>query len=113
MNNNFIKLALNANLINYVDHETPRHYFIDGWADGAEIEYKDPETGIWFDWDSNAWNDELEYRIKPNWWENTPAHGILVKEIGDHNNIMLWLQNYSRHEEWIPLTNEEIERFKR
>ena len=38
MNNNFIKLALNANLINYVDHETPRHYFIDGWADIEQVE---------------------------------------------------------------------------
>lgn len=38
MNNNFIKLALDAHLINYVDHETPRHYFIDGHADIEQVE---------------------------------------------------------------------------
>ena len=38
MNNNFIKLALNAHLINYVEHETPRHYFIDGNADIEQVE---------------------------------------------------------------------------
>ncbi len=38
MNTKFLQLALNANLINYVDHETPRHYFIDGWADIEQVE---------------------------------------------------------------------------
>ena len=33
MNNKLLKLALDAHLLNYVDHETPRHYFIDGYAD--------------------------------------------------------------------------------
>ena len=33
MNIKLLKLALDANLLNYVDHETPRHYFIDGNAD--------------------------------------------------------------------------------
>ena len=28
-----IKLALNANLLNYIDNETPRHYFIRADAD--------------------------------------------------------------------------------
>jgi len=28
MNKDIIKFALEANLINYVEHETPRHYFI-------------------------------------------------------------------------------------
>lgn len=28
MNKELIKFALEANLINYVEHETPRHYFI-------------------------------------------------------------------------------------
>ena len=38
MNREIIKLALQANLINYVDHETPRVYFIDGHADIEEVE---------------------------------------------------------------------------
>ena len=38
MNERFIKLALDAGLLNYVDHETPRHYFINGHADQEEVE---------------------------------------------------------------------------
>jgi len=38
MNVKLLKLALQANLINYVDHETPRVYFIDGYADVEEVE---------------------------------------------------------------------------
>ena len=33
MNIKLLKLALDAHLLNYVEHETPRHYFIDGYAD--------------------------------------------------------------------------------
>ena len=33
MNKRVLKLALNAHLLNYVEQETPRHYFIDGHAD--------------------------------------------------------------------------------
>ena len=38
MNDKFIKLALDAGLLNYVDHETPRRYFINGHADLEEVE---------------------------------------------------------------------------
>ena len=38
MNNKLLKLALNAHLLNYVDHETPRHYFIDGHADEETVQ---------------------------------------------------------------------------
>ena len=38
MEQRFIKLALDAGLLNYVDHETPRHYFIHGHADLEEVE---------------------------------------------------------------------------
>ena len=58
----------------------------------------------------------LEWRIdpeEPNWWENIPEHGVLVKDKEDHKNIMLWRQNFCRTDDYIPLTNEEIERFKR
>jgi len=50
---------------------------------------------------------------EPEWWENIPEQGILVKDKEDHKNIMLWLQNFCRTDDYIPLTNEEIERFKR
>jgi len=32
------KLALDAGLLNYVDNETPRRYFVDGHADLEEVE---------------------------------------------------------------------------
>jgi len=31
------ELALDAGLLNYVDHETPRHYFINGHADLEDV----------------------------------------------------------------------------
>ena len=38
MNDRYIKLALDAGLLNYVDHETPRHYFISGHAEQEDVE---------------------------------------------------------------------------
>jgi cellulose biosynthesis protein BcsQ len=38
MNADVIKLALDAGLLNYIDLETPRHYFINGNADTEEVE---------------------------------------------------------------------------
>jgi len=38
MNDRFIELALDAGLLNYIDHETPRHYFINGHADLEDVE---------------------------------------------------------------------------
>lgn len=38
MNIKLTKLALDAHLINYIDHETPRVYFIDGHADVEDVE---------------------------------------------------------------------------
>lgn len=38
MNDIFIRLALDAGLLNYVDHETPRRYFISGHAEQEDVE---------------------------------------------------------------------------
>ena len=38
MNERIEELALKAGLLNYVDNETPRRYFIDGNADLEEVE---------------------------------------------------------------------------
>ena len=38
MNERIEKLALDAGLLNYVDNETPRRYFVDGHADLEEVE---------------------------------------------------------------------------
>ena len=37
-NERILKLALDAGLLNYVDNETPRHYFVHGHADLEEVE---------------------------------------------------------------------------
>jgi hypothetical protein len=37
---------------------------IKAWADGAEIQWKDSD-GIWHDDDEPWWNEEGEFRIKP------------------------------------------------
>ena len=39
---------------------------IKAWADGAEIECKLPDYGVaWHPVDTPKWDDEMEYRIKP------------------------------------------------
>jgi len=38
MNERIIKLGLNSGMLNYVDHETPRHYFLCGNADEECLE---------------------------------------------------------------------------
>lgn len=31
--NSLIRIGLDSGVLNYVDHETPRHYFVAGWID--------------------------------------------------------------------------------
>jgi hypothetical protein len=38
MNEKFQKLALDAGVLNYVDNETPRVYFVASWVDVNEVE---------------------------------------------------------------------------
>ena len=38
MNTELLKLSLKSGLINYIDHETPRVYFISGHAGMEEVE---------------------------------------------------------------------------
>ena len=38
MNKRIIKLGLDSGMLNYVDHETPRHYFLCGYADEECLE---------------------------------------------------------------------------
>jgi len=38
MNPRIIKHAVDTGMLNYVDHETPRHYFLSGHADEACLE---------------------------------------------------------------------------
>ena len=90
---------------------------IHAWAEGAEIEYFSLQHHKWRVVDIPIWKDGFEYRIKPKepeWWENIPKHGVLVKH--KQSGLVSIVFNYTTmygKDQWIPLTNEEIERFKR
>jgi len=119
-----------------------RHKWADliiDWAEGAEIQFssvRNTDDEGWYDCtDTPLWNSELfKFRRKPkepDWWENIPEHGVLcwVSDIDEtiRNNIIeritSFVNEYSYHgfrsktgAAWkyaTPLTNEEIERFKR
>ena len=93
---------------------------IHAWAEGAEIQMSastnDPDFG-WIKVEGTPnWDWEgLNYRIKPkepNWWENIPEHGVLVE--GVHTGYVTKLKFMpSNPQDYRPLTNDEIERFKR
>jgi len=96
---------------------------IHAWAEGAEIEVK-AFDGSWSEPLNNSpvWFPDYEYRIKPEeprWWENIPEHGVLVKPLDASETECFILYPDEIEEEgmdakyWVPLTNEEIERFKR
>ena len=91
---------------------------IHAWAEGAEIELMG-NNGEWiYIGGSLAWVPEHEYRIKPKepeWWKNIPEHGVLVDFMGLICTVSKDEINSGdiNPEECIPLTNEEIERFKR
>ena len=88
---------------------------IHAWAEGAEIECFDRNTDEWFSTKEPSWWSDTDYRIKPKnpeWWENIPEHGILAESVlGKYVAVLKAKPNDVT--EWIPLTNEEIERFKR
>lgn len=102
------------------------------WANGEEIQTND--IGNWrkFIDPSYIFMPDCEYRIKPKepeWWENIPEHGVLcwVSDLYDYPKMYISLVLEYRKDEmkkfWLgergafryatPLTNEEIESFKR
>ena len=94
-----------------------RHKYADlihAWAEGAEIEHNaidNPDDSGWQPASKPAWDSELlKFRAKPNWWENIPEHGVFVKSKSNGEVIRLKRRIL---DDWIPLTNEEIEAFKR
>ena len=99
--------------------ENPKRHkhadLIHAWAEGAEIEGFNPNTGEWVHTNAPNFNRNYEYRIKPKepeWWDNIPEHGVLCRHENDANAISL-IRSSILASFWIPLTNEEIERFKR
>ena len=86
------------------------------YANGKTIQAKLlwDEEAAWVDEDCPDFGaSEWVFRIKevePEWWENIPERGVLVKDVFD-NIVRITTTNNPRR--WIPLTNEEIEAFKR
>ena len=92
---------------------------IHAWAEGADIEIKN-EDGEWVLQIYPLFYPRDEYRIKPKepeWWEDIPEHGVLVKSNHDGSIAVLVAEDIKAINtdplDWTPLTNEEIERFKR
>ena len=105
------------------------------FAEGEVIQSKLmwEEEDRWFDEDDPDFCDkDVVFRIKPKeseWWENIPEHGVLcwVSDLYDYPKMYISLVLEYRKDEmkkfWLgergafryatPLTNEEIERFKR
>ena len=107
------------------------------WAEGAEIESNcvvNPDDKGWLDCTVNPqWGNEgLKFRLKPKepeWYENIPEHGVLcwVDDINETARNIIeritfvvneheFYRFRSRETIWkyaTPLTNEEIEAFKR
>jgi len=90
------------------------------WAEGAEIQNNyvtNPDDIGWLDCgETPLWHCEsLKFRRKPkepDWWENIPEHGVLAESVlGKYVAVLKAKPNDVT--EWIPLTNKEIERFKR
>lgn len=90
---------------------------IRAWVEGEKIEYKCPETGLWLEAITPVWHSKnVECRIKPKepeWWENIPHHGILVRSKHTGAVYVFGLRDIEVKDDFYPLTNQEIERFKR
>ena len=89
---------------------------IHAWAEGAIIQCKLDQSD-WIDLKYPVFTDGFEYRIKPKepeWWENIPEHGLLVKnKISYYVYGVTCIDDLVNPQLYTPLTNEEIERFKR
>lgn len=87
------------------------------WANGEVIETNN--VGSWREFvdPSYIFIPDCEYRIKPKepeWWENIPEHGVLVKSKITANVFAITsYDGIPNPELYVPLTNEEIESFKR
>lgn len=105
---------------------------IHAWAEGAEIEYWFEIDKEWYKTCAPSFDPDTKYRIKPKepeWWENIPEHGVLcwVSDLCDYPKMYIslvleyrkdemkkfWLGERGAFRYAVPLTNEEIEGFKR
>ena len=91
---------------------------ITAWANGKSVSFFDPLTKKWLKYLGGQpfFNVDLEWRIdpeEPNWWENIPSYGILVKSKHTGAVYVFGLRDVEVKDHYRPLSNEEIERFKR
>jgi hypothetical protein len=109
--------------------EMRRHKYADAihaWAEGAELQFYNKTFKEWQTIEQPNFLNGIAYRIKPKqseWWENIPEHGVLCWWNGMIITVIRRCNHYLRQGtngtvEWVdgevvPLTNEEIERFKR
>ena len=96
------------------------------WAEGAEIQnnyVENPDDSGWMDCEETPlWHSKnLKFRRKPKepgWRENIPEHGLLcwVSDEGESVRRIVDRITVENKNAWTyitPLTNEEIEAFKR
>lgn len=64
---------------------------IKAWADGAEIQYRSPESMSisWNDTKDPAWNVEFEYRVKPQPKKCVPYKRYLYHSLGGETHVGL------------------------
>ncbi len=96
---------------------------INALAEGAEIQYRFKgglASEMWINISPQSLLDAYEFRVKPkepDWWENIPKHGALFKYVTDeglaNGSIRVFYSRPIGAKNWVPLTNEEIEVFKR
>ena len=106
-----------------------RHKWADliiDWAEGVKVQSNritNPDDEGWLDCEGTPlWHDNfLKFRRKPKepeWYENIPGHGVLcwVSDIDESTRNVIDRIKDENKKGWkyaTPLTNEEIERFKR
>ena len=67
--------------------KTPHKHaeIIKAWADGAEIEYRHEYTIGWCSCaETPEWNDDVEYRVKPEPKPDVVLHGVAVSDGINH-----------------------------
>jgi hypothetical protein len=75
VNDHIIKLGLESGMLNYVDHETPRHYFLSAHADEECLE-KFAELIVRDCQDNLAWHGHDEAVSQLDWFK---AHKLGIK----------------------------------
>jgi hypothetical protein len=70
--------------------KTPHKHaaLIKAWADGAKIQYLGRTYGRWHDAETPSWEDDCEYRVKPEFvsrsvYMTLDVYGQIVMHVGD------------------------------